>query len=68
MDNITLFTIDCPACKVLEKKLNQKNIPYESCRDKRIFKEKGIETFPKLLVNHKMMSFGEAVKWLNTQE
>ena len=32
-----LYTIDCPACRVLEKKLTLKGIPFEKIFDEELF-------------------------------
>lgn len=61
---ITLYTIGCPACIILEKKLLQANINYTSVSDQQILQEKGIIQFPVLEVNGVRYSFGEANKWL----
>lgn len=62
---ITLFTIDCPKCKILEKKLSQANIEYEVCKDREIIANKGFDLMPVLDVDGQIMGFGEAVKWVN---
>lgn len=62
---ITLFTIDCPKCKILEKKLSQANIEYEVCEDREIMINKGFNSMPVLDVDGQIMDFGEAVKWVN---
>lgn len=62
---ITLFTIDCPKCKILEKKLSRANIEYETCKDREIIASKGFDLMPILDVDGQIMGFGEAVKWVN---
>lgn len=62
---IILYTIDCPKCKILEKKLAQANIEYEVCKDREIIISKGFNSLPVLDVDGQIMSFGEAVKWVN---
>ena len=62
---ITLFTIDCPKCKILEKKLSQANIEYEVCKDREAIASKGFDLMPVLDVDGQIMGFGEAVKWVN---
>ncbi len=64
---ITLFTIDCPKCKILEKKLSQANIEYEVCKDRETIANKGFDLMPVLDVDGQIMGFGEAVKWVNNQ-
>jgi glutaredoxin len=62
---ITLYTIDCPKCKILEKKLEQANIKYETCKDREVIASKGFDLMPVLDVDGQIMGFGEAVKWVN---
>lgn len=66
--NITLYTIGCPKCKVLEIKLNQKKLNYETINDIDIIKEKGITSLPVLEVDDKRYNFSDAVRFLNGVE
>lgn len=61
---ITLYTINCPQCIILEKKLKIDGIRFEVVEDETVFNEKGITLFPVLEVDDKMLSFTEAVQWL----
>ena len=64
-----LYTIDCPACQVLEKKLDLKNLSYEKIYDEKIHDEKKVVNFPVLeLDNGELLNFSEAVKWVNSKE
>ena len=62
---VTLYTIDCPKCKILEKKLNNAGIEYSACKDRFIIKSKGMDLMPVLEVDGKRMGFKEAVDWVN---
>lgn len=62
---VKLYTIDCPKCKILESKLNSKNISYEVFKDKDKMIEKGLSTMPVLEVDGELLDFGRAVKWIN---
>lgn len=62
---ITLYTIGCPKCKVLEMKLNQKKVKYEIVSDIEIMKNKGISSLPVLEVEGKLYNFTDAVKFVN---
>lgn len=64
---ITLYTIGCPACNVLEKKLKQKNLEFIKIEDKETLIEKGFDTFPMLEANGLLMGYTDAVKWVNRQ-
>lgn len=63
--DIVLYSTDCPKCKVLKKKLEEKNIKYtvESDEEKMLLLD--IMTVPVLSVDKTLMSFADAVKWLN---
>ena len=64
-----LYTTHCPKCKVLETKLNQKNIKYEEISDIEKIKEKGIEELPVLeLDDNQLLSFVLANKYINSLE
>lgn len=64
---IILYTIDCPKCKVLEKKLEEKSIQYETCKDTEIMSQKGYLYLPVLEVDDKVLNFKEAVDWTKEQ-
>lgn len=63
--NVILYTIDCPRCKVLEKKLNQAMIEYETFTDKNKMIEMGMSAMPILEVDGQRMNFKEANEWVN---
>ena len=66
---IKVYTIDCPACKVLEKKLTQKNLPYEKITDRNIFTQLNIDTFPVMQIdNGPLMNYKDSNNWINQQE
>ena len=65
---IVLYSTGCPRCKVLETKLNQKNIKYIVCDDVREMERKNISTVPCLEVEGEILDFGKAVKWVNSLE
>lgn len=62
---ITLYTIDCGKCKILEKKLSNAGITYSVCKDREIMADKGFDFMPVLEVDGEYMNFAEAVKWVN---
>ena len=62
---IKLYTIDCPKCKILEKKLNNANISFEVCKDTKLMAERNISKLPMLEVDGKMLTFKEAVDMIN---
>ena len=66
--SVKFYTIHCPKCDVLEKKLNNKKIEYTMITDPGIMQQKGFDTMPVLEIDGQSLSFSDAVKWVNTQE
>lgn len=64
-DNIVLYTIGCPNCKTLERRLNAKQIEYTTITDVDIMNAKGIKSAPMLEVNGEIFNFGKALQWVN---
>lgn len=62
---VILYSIDCPKCIILEKKLNNAKVDYVLCKDRQIIKSKGMDLMPVLEVDGKRMGFKEAVDWVN---
>ena len=72
MDKITLYSTHCPKCRVVEKKLQQKNLEFEVVDAKDpvvmdMLMGKGFRQMPILQVGENMIGFGEAVKWIGAQ-
>ena len=67
MMDIKLYTVGCPNCIILEKKLKQKNIDFETITDLNIMAEKNIMSAPMLEVDGVMMNYVTANKWLGEQ-
>lgn len=67
--NIVLYTIDCPNCLILEKKLKAKNIKFFRVSDKETIIAKGFEDslFPILEVDGVTMNYKTAIQWVNNQ-
>ena len=64
ISKIILFSNNCPKCKILKTKLDQKQITYEECNDVDIMIENGFLSMPMLQVNGETMNFNEAIKWV----
>ena len=62
--NITLYTTHCPKCKVLETKLQQKGLEYETVEDENIMVEKGFLSAPMLEIDEEVFDFSGAINWL----
>lgn len=61
-----LYTIGCPQCNVLEKKLSKKGIAFDVCTDREKMEELGIKFAPALqLDTGELLNFSQANKWLN---
>lgn len=65
---IIFYTTYCPQCKVLEKKLKEKNIPYQSRSNIDEMIIKGFTRVPVLEVDGTIYNFKEAIDWVNSQE
>ena len=62
---LVLYTTFCPKCKVLEKKLSEKNLVYETVTDVDVMSEKGFQAVPMLEVDGEVMDFSKAAEWVN---
>ena len=65
---ITLYTTHCPKCKVIEKKLAQKNIQYVEVSDVSKMTELGFKSAPILEVDGRIYNFKEANQFINEYE
>lgn len=61
----TLYTTNCPKCRVLETKLKQKNIEFDIVDDENVMIEKGFMEAPMLEVDNNYKNYNESIKWLN---
>ncbi len=60
---VILYTNDCPKCKILKIKLDEKNISYEIFDDMDEMLKRGFRSMPMLDVDGKVMTFLDAVEW-----
>lgn len=65
MNEIILYSTGCPKCKILIKKLTEKNVEYKEVTDVEKMKELGIQTVPVLSVNGELKNFSAAVAYVN---
>lgn len=63
---MTLYSTGCPQCIGLKAMLDAKGYDYEVCGDVQTMLAMGISAVPMLEVNGTLMSFKEAVQWINT--
>lgn len=65
---VTLYSTNCPKCKILEKKLEQKNIEFNIITDIETMVQMGMLSAPILQIDDKKMNYLEAVQWVNGRE
>jgi len=66
---MTLYTIGCPQCLVLRKKLDLAGVKYDICTDRELMLSKNIRALPQLeLDDGTVLNFMEAVKYLKDQK
>ena len=66
---VVVYSTGCPQCKALEMKLKKKNIEFTICEDKEKMVALGMKAAPALQIEDgPLMSFPEAIKWVNSQE
>jgi glutaredoxin len=65
MEEIIIYTTNCPKCRILEAKLKQKNIEHHEITDIDIMNEKGFMSVPILEVDGVVMNFIQANTWIN---
>lgn len=61
---ITLYSTGCPKCRVIEKKLNQKNIKHNIVMGADEIQKLGFNSAPVLKVDDKVLGFGDANRWI----
>lgn len=65
---ITIYTTEtCPKCKILKKKLEDKNIDFKEINDIEILKSLDIYEVPVLDVDDTLLDFSAANSWINEQ-
>lgn len=66
--NVTLYSTGCPKCVILEKKMNQKNIKYDTVSDVDLMQEKGFMTLPMVEIDGDIYDFKAAIDFINNLE
>ena len=73
MEKIVLYSTNCPKCRVITKKLAQKNIDFTEidCKADRTYIEmlsgKGFKAMPVLQVGEEFFDFMQANRWIGEQ-
>ena len=62
---ITMYSTNCPMCKVLESKLNAKNIKFDLIEDIEVMREKGFLHAPQLEIDGIVHDFSSARKLID---
>lgn len=63
--NIILYSTGCPKCKVLKKKLEDKNIEFVENNSVQEMIGLGIKQAPMLSIGGALLDFKNAVTWVN---
>ena len=69
MKKYILYTTGCPKCRILEKKLTDKNVEYEVICDAEKIKEKGTSVPMLEIVTedvNQVLNYYDAVKYVNS--
>lgn len=61
---VILYSTGCPKCRILETKLNEKDIEYKKNTDIEEMKKLGFVSAPILVVDDKTLNFGDAIRWI----
>lgn len=67
MNDIVLYSTNCPKCAILEGRLNEKGVKFTVNNDVDEMLRLGMMEAPGLMVDGKLMGFADAVKWANEQ-
>lgn len=65
---VTLYTIHCPKCNVLQKKMEQKGIEYTAVENIEEIQKLGFTQLPILNVDGVNYDFSKAVSWINAYQ
>lgn len=63
---IILYTTNCPQCRMLEAALKNKGMQFEIVYGEDPIRERGFNSAPILEHNGTVMSFADAVRWVNS--
>lgn len=61
---VTLYSTNCPKCKIIEAKLKQLGFDYKVITDIEEMKKLGITTAPVMLVDNKKYDFNNSIRYL----
>ena len=64
---VKLYSIGCPMCNVLKKKLDSKHIEYELIASTEEMEALGLTRVPALMIDDRLLLQADAIKWVNEQ-
>lgn len=64
---VILYSNHCPQCKILERKLYDRNINFTEINDVDLMISKGFMSMPMLEVDGNVMKFKDALNWINKE-
>lgn len=64
---LMLYSTGCPKCRVLKKKLDEREMQYQENTSVEEMLSLGITSVPILCIDGQMMDFTSAVEWINNQ-
>lgn len=64
---IIMYSTHCPLCRVLERKLIEKNIDFDEITDEDTIIARGIKNVPMLDINGQLFTFAESIRWVDSQ-
>lgn len=62
--SVRLYSTNCPKCRTLAKKLDEKNVEYSVITDVSEMQRLGFTSAPILKVDDKTLNFGDAIRWV----
>lgn len=66
--SVILYSTNCPRCKILKSKLDDKRVIYSIVNDVDKMLSMGMTVVPVLEVDDVRMNFKEAINWINNKE
>lgn len=67
MDDIVMYSTNCPKCAVLEGRLKEKGVNFTVNYDVDEMLKLGMASAPALKVGDELLGFVDAIKWANEQ-
>jgi len=61
---VILYTTECPKCKILKAKLEEKGIVYSTNSDIEVMKAKGFRSVPMIEIDNKVLNYLDAINWI----